>query len=165
MPSLVSINVNIFIWKIRVFKPLLTVTSLLLTIETSSNHNKNVNENVNKTWTNNVDNNHSFIYLQWNLDLTNLYITNDFLQPGKYYSKMYGTEPRFNEILLIITTNTIQNPNRKLYLDITNKCEHMIKRKAKQTNKDKIYAHSSFKQFCLPFLEFLVPYSSVLHHV
>ena len=165
MPSLVSINVNIFIWKIRVFKPLLTVTSLLLTIETSSNHNKNVNENVNKTWTNNVDNNHSFIYLQWNLDLTNLYITNDFLQPGKYYSKMYGTEPRFNEILLIITTNTIQNPNRKLYLDITNKCEHMIKKKAKQTNKDKIYAYSSFKQFCLPFLEFLVPYSSVLHHV
>ena len=165
MPSLVSINVNIFIWKIRVFKPLLTVTSLLLTIETSSNHNKNVNENVNKTWTNNVDNNHSFIYLQWNLDLTNLYITNDFLQPGKYYSKMYGTEPRFNEILLIITTNTIQNPNRKLYLDITNKCEHMIRKKAKQTNKDKIYAYSSFKQFCLPFLEFLVPYSSVLHHV
>ena len=121
MPSLVSINVNIFIWKILVFKSLLTVTSLLLTIETSSNHNKNVNENVNKTWTNNVDNNHSFIYLQWNLDLTNLYITNDFLQPGKYYSKMYGTEPRFNEIVLIITTNTIQNPNRKLYLDITNK--------------------------------------------
>ena len=124
MPSLVSINVNIFIWKIRVFKSLLIVTSLLLTIETSSNHNKNVNEKVNKTWTNNVDNNHSFSYLQWNLDLTNLYITNDFLQPGKYYSKMYGTEPRFNEILLIITTNTIQNPNRKLYLDITNKCEH-----------------------------------------
>ena len=165
MPSLVSINVNSFIWKIRVFKPLLTVTSLLLTIETSSNHNKNVNENVNKTWTNNVDNDHSFIYLQWNLDLTNLYITNDFRQPGIYYSKMYGTEPRFNEILLIITTNTIQNPNRKIYLDITNKCEHMIKKKAKQTNKDKIYAYSSFKQFCLPFLEFLVPYSSVLHHV
>ena len=161
MPSLVSINVNIFIWKIRVFQSLLTVTSLLLTIETSSNHNKNVN----KTWTNNLDNNHSFIYLQWNLDLTNLYITKDFLQPSKYYIKMYGTEPRFNEILLIITTNTIQNPNRKLYLGITNKCEHMIKKKAKQTNKDKIYAYSSFKQFCLPFLEFLVPYSSVLHHV
>ena len=165
MPSLVSINVNIFIWKIRVFKSPLTVTSLLLTIETSSNHNKNVNENVNKIWTNNVDNNHSFIYLQWNLDLTNLYITKDFLQPSKYYSKMYGTEPRFNEILLIITTNTIQNPNRKLYLGITNKCEHMIKKKAKQTNKDKIYAYSSFKQFCLPFLEFLVPYNSVLHRV
>ena len=70
---------------------------------------------------------------------------------------MYGTEPRFNEILLIITTNTIQNPNRKLFLGITNKCEHMIKKKAKQTNKDKIYAYSSFKQFCLPALEFLVP--------
>ena len=26
---------------------------------------------------------------------------------------------------------------------------------AKQINKDKIYLHSSFKQFCLPVLEFL----------
>ena len=25
-----------------------------------------------------------------------------------------------------------------------------------QTNKDKIYVYSSFKQFCLPVLEFLV---------
>ena len=53
-------------------------------------------------------------------------ITNDFLsQPGQNYSKMYGTEPRFKEILVI--TNTIQKHNRKIYLDITNKCEHMIK--------------------------------------
>ena len=29
---------------------------------------------------------------------------------------------------------------------------------AKQTNKDKSYVYSSFKQFCLPVLEFLVPY-------
>ena len=28
---------------------------------------------------------------------------------------------------------------------------------AKQTNKDKIYVYSSFKQFCLPVLQFLVP--------
>ena len=108
---------------------------------------------------------HSF-FLQWNLDLTNLYITKAFLHPGKNYSKMYGTEPRFNqspfnEILVIITTNTIQNPNRETYLDITNKCQHMIKKKAEQTNKDKIYAYSSFKQFCLPVLEFLVPYSYI----
>ena len=27
---------------------------------------------------------------------------------------------------------------------------------AKQTNKDNIYVYSSFKQFCLPVLEFLV---------
>ena len=27
---------------------------------------------------------------------------------------------------------------------------------AKQTNKDKIYVYSSFKQFCLAVLEFLV---------
>ena len=26
----------------------------------------------------------------------------------------------------------------------------------KQTNKDNIYVYSSFKQFCLPVLEFLV---------
>ena len=196
---------------------------------------------------NNVYNNHTFSYLQWILDLTNLYITNGFLQPGKNYIKMHETEPRFNqsplnEILVIITTNTIQNldcktvgfffsksvkklvkravrvlrarpvgpvrrekkrlspgralcfqprsrpfvwllartqeykkfrpvlqsiqnPNPKIYLDITNKCQHMIKKRAKQTNKDKIYAYSSFNQFCFPSLEFLVPYSSVLHHV
>ena len=28
---------------------------------------------------------------------------------------------------------------------------------ANQTKKDKIYVYSSFKQFCLPVLEFLVP--------
>ena len=38
--------------------------------------------------------------------------------------EMYGTEHRFNEILI---TNTIQKRNRKIYLDITNKCEHVIK--------------------------------------
>ena len=51
-------------------------------------------------------------------------ITSDFLQPGQNCSKMYGTEPRFKEILVI--TNTIQKRNRKIYLDITNKCEHVI---------------------------------------
>ena len=43
-------------------------------------------------------------------------ITNDFLQPGQNYNKMYGTEPwynepRFNEILFII--NTIHKRKRK----------------------------------------------------
>ena len=38
---------------------------------------------------------------------------------------MYGTEPRFNEILVI--TNTIHKCKRKIYLDITNKCQHVIK--------------------------------------
>ena len=28
-------------------------------------------------------------------------ITNVILQPGQSYSKMYGTEPRYNEILVI----------------------------------------------------------------
>ena len=79
--------------------------------------------------------------MKQNLDLTNLHL----------------------KILVINTTNTIQNPNRKIYLDITNKCQHMIKKKAKQTNKDKIYAYNSFKQFCFPFLDFLVPYKLKTH--
>ena len=59
-------------------------------------------------------------------------ITNDFLQPGQNYSKIYGTqprfnEPRFNEILVI--TNTIHKPQRKICLDITNKCHNVIKDK------------------------------------
>ena len=54
-------------------------------------------------------------------------ITNDFLQPGQNYSKMCGTEPRFNEILVV--TNTIHEPKRKICLDITNKCHHVIKDK------------------------------------
>ena len=38
---------------------------------------------------------------------------------------MYGTEPRFNEIPVI--TNTIHERRRRIYLDITNKCQHVIK--------------------------------------
>ena len=67
-------------------------------------------------------------------------IRNDIRQPGKSCSKMYGTEPRYkeprhNEILVI--TSTIQKPKRKMYLDITNKCQHATeKMNGKQTNKD-----------------------------
>ena len=68
---------------------------------------------------------------------------------------MYGTEPRFNEILVI--TNTIQKRNRKLYLIITNKCEHLKKDESQtEPTRIKISVHSSFKQFCLPCLEFLL---------
>ena len=38
---------------------------------------------------------------------------------------MYATEPRFNEVLFI--TNTIHKRKVKMYLDITNKCQHVIK--------------------------------------
>ena len=84
-------------------------------------------------------------------------ITNDFLQPGQNYSKMYGTEPRFNEILVI--TNTIHKREHNIYLDVINKYQHMIKDEinAKQTKKDNMFVNSSFKQFCLPVLKFLVP--------
>ena len=59
-------------------------------------------------------------------------ITNDILQSGQSYNKMYGTKPRdrynepqYNEILVI--TNTIEKPKRKLYPGITNKCYHSTK--------------------------------------
>ena len=54
-----------------------------------------------------------------------LRITNDFLQPGQNYNRLNGREPRFNGILVL--TNTIQIHCRKIYLDITNKCQHMIR--------------------------------------
>ena len=48
------------------------------------------------------------VELRFNEPLYNevLGIKKDFLQPGQNYSKMYGTETRFNEIIVI--TNTIQ---------------------------------------------------------
>ena len=70
--------------------------------------------------------------LRFNEPLYNevLGITNDILQPGQSYSKMYGIEPRYNgprynEILVI--TNTIEEPKRKIHPDITNKCHHATK--------------------------------------
>ena len=67
-------------------------------------------------------------------------ITNNILQPGHSYSKIYGTEPRYNEPLyneILVITSTIQRPKRKMYLDITNKCQRATKMmNAKQTIKD-----------------------------
>ena len=67
-------------------------------------------------------------------------ITNDIRQPGQSYSKIYGTEPRYNEPRyneILVITSTIEKPKRKMYLDITNKCQHATeKMNAKQTNKD-----------------------------
>ena len=53
-------------------------------------------------------------------------LTNDFHQTGPNYSKIYRTEPRFNEILVI--TNTIQRPTREIYHDITNACQQCDER-------------------------------------
>ena len=58
--------------------------------------------------------------------------TNDFVQPGQNYSEMYGTQPRFNEPRfneIRVITNTIHKPKRKICLDMTNKCHHVIKDK------------------------------------
>ena len=49
-------------------------------------------------------------------------ITNCILQSGQSYSKMYGAEPRSNEILVI--TNTIEKPKRNIFPDILIKCHH-----------------------------------------
>ena len=74
------------------------------------------------------------------LNNEDLGITNDILQPGQSYSEIYGTgprynEPRYNEFLVI--TSTIQKPKRKMYLNITNKCQQATeKMEAKQTKKD-----------------------------
>ena len=57
-------------------------------------------------------------------------ITNDILQPGQSYSKMYGAEPRYNEpryIEILIITNTIEKPKHKIYPDIMNKCHQTTK--------------------------------------
>ena len=43
---------------------------------------------------------------------------------------MYGTEPRFNEPRfheILVITNTTHKRKRKIYLNITNKCQHVIK--------------------------------------
>ena len=50
-------------------------------------------------------------------------ITNDILDPGQSYSKMYGIEPRYNEPRyneFFDITNIIRKPERRIYLDITN---------------------------------------------
>ncbi len=57
-------------------------------------------------------------------------ITNDIRQPGQSYSKMYGTEPRYNEPRyneILVIPNTIQKPKCKTYPDITKKCQHATK--------------------------------------
>ena len=67
-------------------------------------------------------------------------IKNYIRQPGQSYSKMYGTEPRYNEPRyneILVIRNTIQKPKRRMYLDITSKCQHATeKMNAKQTNKN-----------------------------
>ena len=51
--------------------------------------------------------------LQWNPDTTILDITINMVCPDKSYSKMYGTEPRYNDEFLALATE------RKIFPDIT----------------------------------------------
>ena len=80
---------------------------------------------------------------------------------------MYGTEPSYNEPQsneILVITNTILKRERKLYLDITNKCQHVTEREQKMNAKQAInlptritFVYSSFTQFCSPVFVFLVP--------
>ena len=70
---------------------------------------------------------------QFNKPLRNevLGVMNDFLQPGQNCNELNGTElsynePQFKDILSIM--NTIQKSKRKIYLNVTNKCQHMTER-------------------------------------
>ena len=57
-------------------------------------------------------------------------MTNDVLQPGQSYSRMYGTEPRYNEPRyseILVVTNIIEKPKRNIYPDITNNRHHATK--------------------------------------
>ena len=70
---------------------------------------------------------------QFNKPLRNevLGVMNDFLQPDQNYNELNGTElsynePQFKDILSIM--NTIQKSKRKIYLNVTNKCQHMTER-------------------------------------
>ena len=58
-------------------------------------------------------------FLEIHYTMIQFLIMNHILQPGQSYNKMYGTEPRYNKIL--VKMRTVQNPKRKMYPDITNK--------------------------------------------
>ena len=69
-------------------------------------------------------------------------ITSGILCPGQSYSKMYETEPRYNEPRyneFFDITNIIRKPKRKIYLDITNyHVNARQKRNAEQINSQQI---------------------------
>ena len=54
-------------------------------------------------------------------------------------------------------TNTIHKRKRKMFLDITNKCQHVIKDECQTDQQGWNLCVDSFKQFCLRVLVFLVP--------
>ena len=86
-----------------------------------------------------------------------------FISPAKVTVKCMeqklNNKPRYNEILVI--TSTIQKPKCKMYLDITNKCQHVTeKRNAKQTNKDEaltcsVFQCCSYVQICTVYYSFI----------
>ena len=61
---------------------------------------------------------------------------------------MYGTEPSYNEPQsneILVVTNTILKRERKLYLDITNKCQHVTEREQKMNAKQAIHLPTRIK--------------------
>ena len=78
-------------------------------------------------------------------------ITNNILQPGQSYNKMYVTEPRHHEILFI--TNTIEKPKPKIYPDIMNKSYHVTMETSCNRDKlEKIFTYSMvYRSTCCVF--------------
>lgn len=91
-------------------------------------------------------------------------ITKDFLQPGRNYNKMYGTEPRcnepqFNEILVI--TNTIQK-RRRIVMNMP-RCNEYVNmwpkdslRMRSRSTRIKFWCTVVLSSFFWPVLAFLV---------
>ena len=57
-----------------------------------------------------------------------------------------GTLLRISTCVRYNEHNQSTTPRRKIYLDITNKCQRVIKDECKQTTKEKLDVHSSIWQ-------------------
>ena len=90
-------------------------TKQLLSVKRFLFQNENERE-CTGSWRENVNT----VETRFNKPLSNkvLGVINNIHQLGQSYSKLHGTEPRYNKFLII--TNTIQKPKRKIYLNILN---------------------------------------------
>ena len=69
---------------------------------------------------------HSFIYSGTSMKRTSIKRT-IFLSPAEIIVKCMEQNLDLTEPSFISKTNTIQNPNHKIYLAITKNCQHVIK--------------------------------------
>ena len=116
--------------------------------------------------------------VQWNLDLTNLYITKSsvyrtiiILQPGQSYSKMYGTEPRYNGKISPVPWHfvksrfhcTKKSPQGSVELTTAQSISKILKRSS--TYMENYLKTHGRDLSCIPVSHLLVPahYSSYHH--